>query len=173
LHSFSANGYDAAMRISLLLIAPLALACSGGQAPHPATSGTEAPTVGSGGSEEDTVPTDDAQAADGTEAGGAQDTRTTQSIQNAVAANRKPIRACYDKARKDLPDLKGTLTIHFVLDAEGNVKKAELNVERSDIKSPEVANCAIGELKKLKFPPSSRGMDTAVNYPFDFKPDGG
>jgi TonB family protein len=88
-----------------------------------------------------------------------------------VADNRKQIRACYDKARKQVPDLRGTMTIHFVLDPEGKVKKAELNLERSDIKSPEVADCAIAIIKTLKFPPSSKGMESTINYPFDFKPN--
>lgn len=134
----------------------------------PEPDGTEA---GEGGGEEGGGEEGEAGAAGGEEGG--EDTRSTQTIQKTIIDNRKPFRACYDKARKDVPDLKGTLTIHFVLDPEGNVKKAELNLERSDIKSPAVADCAIAELKKLKFPPSSKGMDTTVNYPFDFKPDGG
>jgi outer membrane biosynthesis protein TonB len=162
-----------AMRTYLLLIAPLLLACSGGQAPPPAAPASDVPAAGGGdGEQEGTLPTE----AEGGEAAGAsaeEETRSTETIQKVVAANRKQIRACYEKALKDLPQLKGTLTIQFVLDPEGNVKKAELNVERSDIKSAEIANCAIAQLKQLKFPPSSRGMDTTVNYPFDFKPDGG
>jgi len=103
----------------------------------------------------------------------AAETRTTEVIQKIVLDNRKPVRECYDKARKDLPDLKGKMTIKFVLDPDGKVKTAELSMNESDIKSPLVVNCAIDVLKKIKFPPSSRGMDTTVNYPFDFKPQGG
>ncbi len=61
------------------------------------------------------------------------------------------------------------MTLHFVLDPEGKVKSAKLNIERSDIKAPLAVDCAIKELKKLKFPPSSRGMRSEVNYPFNFK----
>jgi hypothetical protein len=100
----------------------------------------------------------------------AEETRTTAVIQKQIIDNRKPFRACYDKARKEVPDLRGTLTLHFVLDPEGNVKKAEPNLERSDIKTANVTDCAIAVLKGMKFPPSSRGMETTVNYPFDFKP---
>ena len=99
-----------------------------------------------------------------------QETRTTAVIQKQIVDNRKPFRACYDKAKKELPELRGTMTIHFVLDPEGNVKKAELNLERSEIKTASVSDCAIAVLKGMKFPPSSRGMETTVNYPFDFKP---
>jgi len=102
----------------------------------------------------------------------AAETRTTEVIQKIVLDHRQPVRDCYDKARKELPDLRGKLVIKFTLDPEGNVKKAELDVAGSDIKAPAVSNCAIDAIKKIKFPPSSRGMDTTVNYPFDFKPDG-
>jgi TonB family protein len=101
------------------------------------------------------------------------ETRTTEVIQKVVEENRKSVRACYDKVRKQVPDLAGTLTIHFVLDPEGKVKSAEVNLERSEIKSAEVSKCAIDAIKKMKFPPSSRGMESKINYPFNFKPDGG
>jgi hypothetical protein len=102
--------------------------------------------------------------------GEGQESRTTAIIQKQIVDNRKPFRDCYDKARKELPELRGTMTIHFVLDTEGKVKKAELNLDRSEIKTANVSDCAIGVLKSMKFPPSSRGMETTVNYPFDFKP---
>lgn len=96
--------------------------------------------------------------------------RTTADIQKVIKDNREPIRACYEKAKKKLPSLKGTMTIKFTLDPDGNVREAELNKERSDIYAPAIVNCAIAELKKLKFPAHAKGMDTTVNYPFDFKP---
>ena len=96
------------------------------------------------------------------------ETRTMIEIQRLVQENRKPVRDCFDKAKKDLPELHGDMVIHFVLDAEGKVKKAELNQERSTMKSPPVVECAINTLKGIKFPPSSRGMDTTVNYPYNF-----
>jgi TonB family protein len=102
-----------------------------------------------------------------------EETRTTAVIQETVKANRQPVRDCYDKGRKEIGDLKGTMTIKFTLDPDGKVKKAELVLERSDIKAPSVVTCAIDAIKKIKFPPSSRGMETTVDYPFDFRPDGG
>jgi hypothetical protein len=102
-----------------------------------------------------------------------EETRTTEVIRQTVLANRQPVRDCYDKGRKELGDLKGTMTIKFTLDPQGAVKSAELDLKNSDIRAPAIVNCSIDALKKIKFPPSSRGMDTTVNYPFDFKPDGG
>ncbi len=98
------------------------------------------------------------------------ETRTVDVIAKVVKDNRQPVRDCYDKAQKDLPSLKGDMVIFFVLDPEGKVKKAELNQQASTLKSPAVVNCAIKVIKGLTFPPSSRGMETTANYPFNFNP---
>jgi hypothetical protein len=99
-----------------------------------------------------------------------EETRTIDVIAKILKDNRKPVRDCYEKALKEIPDLKGDMVIHFQLNPEGKIKKIELNVERSTLKSPVVADCAIAEIKKLTFPPSSRGMDTTVNYPYNLNP---
>jgi outer membrane biosynthesis protein TonB len=163
----------------LVMVVVFAFAGCGGKTPEP-TAPTAAPATSSepaapandtaggdtaggdtGGNSEGGDKGDDAE-------GGDKETRTTEVIQKLVQDNRKPIRACYEKALKELPDLSGTMTIHFVLDPEGKLKTAELNQERSEIKAPAVVNCAIAELKKIKFPPSSRGMESTINYPFSF-----
>jgi hypothetical protein len=99
------------------------------------------------------------------------DERSLAVVGEVVKKNRQIVRDCYEAALKKDKDLKGSLTIHFVLDPEGNVMSAELNEERSDIKTPDVVSCAIDLIKSLKFPPSSRGMETVVNYPFDLQPN--
>jgi outer membrane biosynthesis protein TonB len=98
------------------------------------------------------------------------ETRTMDVIRKQVLDNRKAARKCYEDARKDLKDLKGDVVIHFVIDPEGSVKSAELNQERSTLKSPAVVDCVIGVIKGIKFPKSSRAMETSTNYPFNFTP---
>jgi hypothetical protein len=110
----------------------------------------------------------DAKSAKAPDAGGKAETRTMEVIAQVIKDNRKPVRDCFDKAKKELPDLKGDMVIHFVVDPDGKVKKADLNQERSTIKSPAVVDCSIKVIQGIKFPPSSRGMDTTVNYPFNF-----
>ena len=110
----------------------------------------------------------DAKNAKPAEGSGKTETRTMDVIGQIVKDNRKPVRECFDKAKKDLPDLKGDMVIHFVVDPDGKVKKADLNQERSTIKSPAVVDCSIKIILGIKFPASSRGMDTTVNYPFNF-----
>ena len=102
----------------------------------------------------------------------APETRTIEVIQKIVKDHRPEVRDCYEKARKDLPSLQGDMMIHFVLDPEGKIKTIELNQERSTLKAAAVVDCAITVLKSLKFPASSRGMESQVNYPYNFMPGG-
>jgi len=105
-------------------------------------------------------------------ASGVEETRTIEVIQKIVKEHRPEVRECYEKARKDLPSLQGDLVIHFVLDPAGKVKVIEVNQERTTLKSPTVSDCAIKTIKGLTFPASSRGMETNVNYPYNFMPGG-
>ncbi|HVR18261.1 MAG TPA: AgmX/PglI C-terminal domain-containing protein [Polyangiaceae bacterium] len=99
-----------------------------------------------------------------------EETRTLDVIAKIVKEHRQPVRDCYDKAQKELPSLKGDMVIFFVLDPEGKVKKIELNQQTSTLKAPAVVDCAIKVIKGLNFPPSSRGMETTVNHPYNFNP---
>ena len=101
---------------------------------------------------------------------GAGDTRTMESIQALVKSHRKEARACYEEGRKQVENLKGDLVVHFVLKPSGEVKLAELNKPRSTITEPSVVKCVIGVITAIKFPQSSKGLETTVNYPFNFNP---
>lgn len=98
------------------------------------------------------------------------DTRSKEQIQAVIAANRERVRACYDAAQKTEPGLQGDLLVAFVINPDGSVKSAEVNAQESEIHSPELDSCAVGVLQTLKFPASSRGLESKVNYPFNFKP---
>jgi len=102
--------------------------------------------------------------------GGGTETRTMEVIAKIVKDHRQPVRDCYDKARKELPSLQGDMVIHFDLTADGKVKNAELNQQRSTLKASAVVDCAIKVIQAIDFPPSSRGMETSVNYPYNFTP---
>jgi hypothetical protein len=182
-------------RSSILTVALSASACGG--SPPPAAASPE-PTAASnttasapppaaskpaGGDEEgwagessaksaptDTPASDKPASAEPVSAGKGPETRTMDVIRKLVMDNRKAARKCYEDARKDLKDLQGNVVIHFVLDPEGKVKSAELNQERSTLKSPAVVDCVIGVIKGISFPKSSRAMETSANYPFNFTP---
>jgi hypothetical protein len=87
-----------------------------------------------------------------------------------VKAHRKEARDCYEKALKQIPGLKGDVVIHFTLKPNGEVKQAELNEQRSTIREASVSICVIGVIRAIPFPKSSKGLETAVNYPFNFNP---
>jgi TonB family protein len=96
--------------------------------------------------------------------------RSLNDIRAIVAGNRDAFRACYDKAAQAHPGIKGTYTLKFVVNPDGTVKSAEADSAKSEIHAAELDACAVAALKALKFPPSKRGMESSVNYPFDFKP---
>jgi TonB family protein len=98
------------------------------------------------------------------------ETRTTQVIQATVAQNRLSVRACYEKALAVDAKLRGTLTVHFTIDEAGVVTSAEVNTQRTTLSEPGVQQCALAAVKKITFPKSSRGFESTVNYPFDFRP---
>lgn len=180
-----------------MILTALATACGGGATPAPASAAESKPAaseaatpapdaaskpatedegwVGEKATKADEPPAKDSAAARDAEPSPANgkavvETRTMDVIRKVVMDNRKAARKCYDDGRKDLKDLKGDVVVHFVLDPEGKVKLAELNQERSTLKAPPVTDCVLGVIRAIKFPPSSRGMETSTNYPFNFTP---
>lgn len=103
-------------------------------------------------------------------AGATADTRTQQVIAAVVARNRSKVRACYEAERAKNPTLAGTLTVQFRLDPRGKVVDANVVRARSTLALPSLDNCALDVVRNISFPPSSRGFESQVNYPFDFKP---
>lgn len=101
---------------------------------------------------------------------GPKDSRGKDEIQATIAANRDRVRACYDAALANNPGIAGDLVVGFVINPDGSVKSAEVNWSESELHIPELDSCAIDVLRNLKFPPSSRGLESKVNYPFNFKP---
>jgi TonB family protein len=93
-------------------------------------------------------------------------------IRAIVAGNRDLFRACYDRSLKTHPGIKGKFVLKFVVNPDGSVKSAEGDATKSEIHTPDLESCAVGVLKGLKFPPSKKGMESTVNYPFDFNPKG-
>jgi TonB family protein len=98
--------------------------------------------------------------------------RTLDDIRAVVTHHRDAFRACYDESLKSHPGIKGTFTLRFVVNPDGSVKSAEADPKRSDIHTPDLEVCAARAVKKLKFPSSRKGVESTVNYPFDFHPRG-
>lgn len=99
-----------------------------------------------------------------------EETRTTEVIRDVVNQNRDSVRRCYDNLPQEEKGTGGMLTISFKLGPKGDVQSATLNEERSTLEVPKLVSCAIAAIQAMKFPPSSRGFESSINYPFNFKP---
>jgi TonB family protein len=100
------------------------------------------------------------------------ETRTQEVIRQTFQRNRPQARACFDEALKKHAGLKGNLTVSFTIDPKGAVKEASINTDRSDLAIPELNTCIIDVVRKIAFPPSSRGFESKGNYPYTFTPGG-
>ena len=79
-------------------------------------------------------------------------------------------RACYEAALKTNPGIAGDLVVSFIINPDGSVKNAEVNWSESELHVPELDSCTLEVVQAMKFPPSSRGLESKVNYPFNFNP---
>jgi TonB family protein len=184
---------------AFLLAAASFSGCGGGQsAPNtPASAGSSEPTTASDPGSGSPAPASSAATASGAAdskapiapssaatpasagpqggaAGGAAagPDRTMDDIRAVVAGNRDLFRACYERSLKQHPGIQGSFVLKFVVNPDGSIKSAEGDASKSQIHTPDLETCAIGVLRGLKFAPSRKGMESTVNYPFDFHPKG-
>lgn len=172
---------------TLLILASCAAVACGGTEKEPNTASDAGDTSSAeDGAADDSFPAgdasddtnampegDDGDPSGSTDAGGSedeQDTRTTEVMAQVVKDNRHLFRLCYEKVQKKTPDIKGDLVVSFTVSPQGKVTKAEIDMDASTLKNAEVGSCAAEEMKKLTFPESSRGMESTMNYPFNFNP---
>jgi TonB family protein len=90
-----------------------------------------------------------------------------------VQGNRDAFRACYEKSLGAHPGIKGRVSLVFLIDPKGNVKEARIDPAASDIHHKDLEDCMVAALKNLSFPPSRRGMESTIRYPFQFNPQTG
>lgn len=96
--------------------------------------------------------------------------RNVSDYQAIVQNNRDKFRACYDASLAASPGIQGRVTVRFVLSPDGSLKEGAIDPSASDITKPDLERCLVAALRSLKFPPSKRGMESTVRYPFNFKP---
>jgi len=168
-----------------------AIACNQSQAPTPATATSEATPPEATATDTDAPPAEPAATSEpepvpgevALPPGSASAWNTGQSdgqpgkadrgikdYQAVIGSNRDKFRACYEQALAKHSGIKGRVTLAFVLDPKGNVKEAHIDKDASDIVEPDLETCMVAAIKSLGFPPSRRGMDSNVRYPFTFNP---
>ncbi|MCL2824388.1 MAG: AgmX/PglI C-terminal domain-containing protein [Polyangiaceae bacterium] len=97
--------------------------------------------------------------------------RGVDDYRRIIDADRAKFRSCYDAARAKQSGIQGTVTLVWVLDPAGAVRDgAHIDEAASSFKTAELEKCMVDALKSLTFPPSTRGLDSTVRYPFGFKP---
>ncbi|MGE0324439.1 MAG: AgmX/PglI C-terminal domain-containing protein [Polyangiaceae bacterium] len=96
--------------------------------------------------------------------------RDVETMQKIVQTYRGCVRRCYEAVQKEIPGLKGDLTMSLVITPKGKVKEATLNKDRSTLFTPKIVDCAADTLKKLEFGEHPKGMESKLNYPFNFAP---
>lgn len=193
MRSIKQLGENVPLLVTWLTVTALSVACSSGSTPPPETAPGAASEPDESAAPEDmpetateeaaaddpatdpTIAEYEAETAEGSASTGGKslsdgETRTMKVIQQTVLDNRARFRTCYDVVQDKEPEIQGDMTIHFVLDGSGRVREASLNEQRSTLKHPEIAKCIIGELRKVQFAASSKGLETQVNYPFNFNP---
>jgi outer membrane biosynthesis protein TonB len=180
------RAYDAGMAAPLnfalarmVPFAVLALACASAPPPQapsdeaasaPEATTEEAPAPASAEATPSPPPPSEPMEPVAPAPGAPKDTRTKEEIQRVIASNRDKVRACYDSALAKNPGIHGDLVMTLVINPSGSVKTAEVNWAESDLHVPELDACAAEALKTLLFPASSRGLESKVNYPFNFNP---
>ncbi|MBI5535089.1 MAG: TonB family protein [Deltaproteobacteria bacterium] len=96
--------------------------------------------------------------------------RNISDYQAIVQSNRDKFRTCYDASLAAHPGIKGQVTLKFVLKPDGSVKEGGIEKSSSEITEEDLERCMMNALKTLKFPKSTRGMESTIRYPFNFKP---
>jgi hypothetical protein len=79
------------------------------------------------------------------------------------------IQACYERALKTKPDLRGKVDINFVVSPEGKVVHADAAEGDDALTDSATVACILAEIRKLEFPPPSGGR-VFINYPLMLEP---
>jgi hypothetical protein len=79
------------------------------------------------------------------------------------------VSACYERALKTRPELRGNLSINFVVGTDGKVAHADSGPVDDPLEDAPTVSCILDEIRKLDFPPPSGGR-VFLNYPLRLEP---
>ena len=85
-----------------------------------------------------------------------------------IEKNQAEFRACYNEALKTNPTLHGSLTLKWDINETGKVVKAE--TVNSTFDAPEMENCMIEHVKKIRFAPAPAAQIVHASHPFLYAP---
>jgi hypothetical protein len=93
-------------------------------------------------------------------------TLTHKEINDVVQSRAGLIRACYQRGADVRQNLAGTLTVRFVIGADGRVTDSKIDRGKSDLQDAGVEACVLRQINRLVFPAKGGGR---VSYPFRMK----
>jgi outer membrane biosynthesis protein TonB len=79
------------------------------------------------------------------------------------------IAACYERALKAKPGLRGTVDINFVVGPDGKVAHADVSQSEDMLDDAATVDCILDEIRKLVFP-EPKGGRVFLNYPLKLEP---
>ncbi len=91
---------------------------------------------------------------------------TRDQVMKVIMARRTMFQACFEKELQRLPNLSGSITVAWHIEAGGAVSVSKM--KGSTMGNAAVESCLVRRVKDLKFPASADGRDTNVNFPFVF-----
>jgi len=77
--------------------------------------------------------------------------------------------ACYERALKTKPELRGGVDINFVVAPDGKVAHADVNQSDDTLDDAPTIDCILAEIRKLVFP-EPQGGRVFLNYPLKLEP---
>ena len=89
-------------------------------------------------------------------------------IRRIVRAHINEVRACYNQGLNRDPNLRGRVSVNFMITSGGTVGTSV--VQDTDLKDRSVANCIAKAVKRWKFPKPPGGGNAIVTYPFTLSP---
>jgi hypothetical protein len=90
-------------------------------------------------------------------------------IDAKLDAARPGIQACYEAALKTQPDLRGLVSINFVVGADGRVAHVEAMDGEDALRDAATVDCVLGQIKALEFP-APHGGRVFLSYPLRLEP---
>jgi hypothetical protein len=90
-------------------------------------------------------------------------------IDEQLKAAQGGVLACYERALKTKPDLRGSVNVDFVVSTEGKVVHAEATSAEDELPDEATTSCILSEIRKLEFPPPTGGR-VFIHYPLKLEP---
>ena len=89
------------------------------------------------------------------------------AIDHIVRQKKDRVRLCFERQLNSNPNLSGKITVHFEIDASGNVMETHLTEDT--LKNVKFRSCVLEEVRSWIFPKPDGGVVVPVDYPFTFE----